>query len=170
MLVVEYNDLRMNDEIFSDLAIERTAKERFGLNIDIAEVIARGVQTGTASQGTVFKTTNGQVWLYITSQSSLLLDDVQKIVNRMNVEAELFCPPHGEADYFTRIGRDKFRLMFPGKPIVGDDDLRYYKRLAPYNPALVRLSKIKGEIRGYQVQGRSWHKVKEYNFSRIKTI
>jgi hypothetical protein len=160
----------MNDEIFGDIAIERAAKERFGLNFDIAEVVVRGVQTGTASQGSVFKTTNGQMWLYITSQSPLLLDDVQKMVNRMNVEAEAYCPPHGETDYFSRIGRDKFKIMFPGKPIVSDEDLRYYKKLAPYNPALVRLSKIKGEIRGYQVQSKSWHKVKEYSFSRIKTI
>ena len=160
----------MNDEIFGDLAIERTCKERFGLSLDIAEVIARGVQTGLASQGTVFKTTNGQVWLYVASQGPLLLDDVQKIVSRMNVDAELFMPPHGETDYFNRIGREKFKVMFPGKPIVGEEDLRYYKKLAPYNPALVRLARIKGEVRGYNTQNKSWHKVKEYNYSRIRTI
>lgn len=160
----------MNEEIFGDIAIERTCAERFGVKIDIAEVVARGIQTGVASQGTIFKTTNGQVWLFVASQSPQLLDDVQKIVSRMNVEAEMFYPPHGEADYFTRIGREKFKAMFPGKPIVTDDDLRYYKKLAPYNPALVRLAKIKGEIRGYNLQSKAWHKVKEYNYNKIKTI
>jgi hypothetical protein len=165
-----YNQIRMNDEIFGDLAIEQACKSRFGQTFDIAEVIARGLQTGVASQGTIFKTTNGQVWLYIASQSPLVLDDVQKIINRMNVDADLFYPPHGEADYFNRIGRDKFKIMFPGKPIKGEDDLRYYKKLAPYNPALIRLSRIKGEIRAYNIQSKDWRKAKEYSYSKIKTI
>lgn len=160
----------MNEEIFGDIAIEQSCKDRFVVNVDIGQVVIRGAQTGVASHGTIFKTTNGQMWLYIASQSPLVLDDVQKIVSRMNVEADLYCPPHGEADYFTRIGRDKFKIMFPGKPIIGEDDLRYYKKLAPYNPALVRLSKIKGEIKAYNLQSKSWHKVKEYNYNKIKTI
>ncbi|HKX72880.1 MAG TPA: hypothetical protein VJM32_02620 [Candidatus Saccharimonadales bacterium] len=160
----------MNEEIFGDLAIEQASKDRFGVSFAISEVIVRGIQTGVASQATIFKTTNGQMWLFIASQSPLLLDDVQKIVARMNLEAELFCPPHGETDYFSRIGRDKFKGMFPGKPIVSDDDLRYYRKLAPYNPALIRLGKIKGEIRGYNSQSKAWHKVKDYNYSKIKTI
>lgn len=160
----------MNEEIFGDLSIEQTCKERFGVNIDIAEVIVRGLQTGAASQASVFKTTNGQVWLYVASQSPLLLDDVQKIVSRMNMEAEIYYPPHGEADYFNRIGRDRFKAMFPGKPIVSDEDLRYYRKLAPYNPALIRLKSIRGEIREYNLQSKNWRKIKEYNYSKIRTI
>jgi hypothetical protein len=160
----------MNEEMLGDIAIEKSCKERFGVSVDIAEVIVRGVQSGVASQSTIFKTTNGQVWLYVASQSALLLDDVQKIVNRMNVEAELFVPPHGETDYFARIGREKFKTLFPGKHITSEDDLRYYKKLAPYNPALIRLSRIKGEIRAYNTQSKNWHKNREYNYSKIKTI
>ena len=160
----------MNEEIFGDLVIEKSCKDRFGISLDIGEMIVRGAQTGLASQGTIFKATNGQVWLFIVSQGPLVLDDVQKIVNRMNVEAEQYCPPHGEADYFNRIGRDKFKAMFPGKPITGDEDLRYYKKLASYNPALVRLARVKGEIRAYNTQSKNWHKIKEYNYNKIKTI
>jgi hypothetical protein len=165
-----YNQFSMSDEIFGDIAIEKACLDRFGVKFDIADMAARSVQTGTASQGSVFKATSGQVWLYIVSQSPLLLDDVQKIVARMNVEADAYMPPHGETDYFTRIGREKFKAMFPGKPIVSDDDLRYYKKLAPYNPALVRLSKIKGEIRAFDPQSKTWHKVKNYAYSKIKTL
>lgn len=158
----------MNEEVFGDIAIEKACKERFGISMDVTEVIVRGVSAGPASQATIFKSANGQVWLLVASQSPLVLDDVQKIVNRMNLEADLYVPPHGEKDYFTRIGSEKFKAMFPGKPIQSEDDLRYYKKLAPYNPALVRLSKIKGEIRGYEA--KNWHKIKDYNFSKIKTI
>lgn len=160
----------MNEEVFGDIAIEKACKERFGVQMDVTEVIVRGIPAGPASQATIFKSANGQVWLFVVSQSPLVLDDIQKIVNRMNLEAEIYVPPHGESNYFTRIGSEKFKAMFPGKPIVSEEDLRYYKKLAPYNPALVRLSRIKGEIRGYETQSKSWHKVKDFAFSKIKTI
>lgn len=160
----------MNEEIYGDIEIERACKDKFSVTVDIAEVIVRAVAVGITAQATLFKTTNGQVFLYITSQATQLLDDVQKIVTRMNLQAEQFVAPNGEAEYFDRIGRDKFKTMFPGKPIATADDLRYYKNLAPYNPALVRIAKVNGEVRAYDPQSRTWHKVKDYHFSKIKTI
>ena len=158
----------MNDAILDDIAIEKTCKERFNVALDVTEVIVRGVPAGVATRATIFVTSSRQVYAYIVSQSSMVLDDVRKIIRRMELEAEVFVPPHGEADYFDRIGRTKFKAMFPGKPINGEDDLRYYKNLALYNPALVRLSKIKGEIRGFEVESRAWRKVKDYTYSKIK--
>ncbi len=158
----------MNDEIFGDIAIEKSAQEKFGVVLDIAEVIVRSAPVGITAQGTLFKTTTGQVLLYVASQAAQLLDDVQKIVMRMNLEADQFLPPNGETDYFNRVGGEKFKAMFPGKHITSDDDLRYYRNLAPYNPALVRIAKIKGEVRAYDPQSRTWHKTKDYSYSRIK--
>jgi hypothetical protein len=158
----------MNDAILDDLAIEKTCKERFGVAVDVTDVIVRAVPAGVATRATIFVTTNRHVYAYIVSQSSMVLDDVRKIIRRMECEADVFVPPYGEPDYFDRIGRTKFKAMFPGKPILGEDDLRYYKNLASYNPALVRLSKIKGEIRGFEVESKSWRKVKDYAYNKIK--
>jgi hypothetical protein len=160
----------MNEEIYGDIAIERACKDKFVQTVDIADVVVRAEPVGITAQATLFKTTNGQVFLYITSQATQLLDDVQKIVTRMNLEAEHFLPPGAEAEYFERIGRDKFKTMFPGKPIASADDLRYYKNLAPYNPALVRISKVNGEVRAFDPKSRTWHKAKDYHYSKIKTI
>lgn len=159
----------MNEEIFGDIAIEKACQERFGVSFDIAEMVVRTIPVGITAQGSLFKTTNNQMYLYVVSQATQLLDDVQKIISRMNLEAEAYLPPHGEAEYFERIGRDKFKVMFPGKHVTSDEDLRYYRNLSPYNPALVRISKVKGEIKGYDPQSRTWHKVKEYTFSKIRT-
>jgi hypothetical protein len=158
----------MNDAMLDDMAIEKSCKERFGVTLDIAEAIVRGVPAGVATRATLFATTNHQVYAYIYSQSGLVLDDVRKIIARMQCEAQTFLPPYAEADYFDRIGRQKFKVMFPGKPILGEDDLRYYKNLAAYNPALVLISKVKGEIRGFDVASKSWRKVKDYAYSKIK--
>jgi hypothetical protein len=158
----------MNDEIFSDLAIENTGQQYFNLKVDIAEVAARAIPTGIASQATLFKTTNGQLYLYIAAQSGQLLGDVQKIVQRMQCEAEVYMPPHGDEEYFIRNATAKFKAMFPGKHITSEEDLRYYKNLTPYNPALVRLSKVRGELRGYERESKTWRKMRDYSYSRIK--
>ena len=160
----------MNEEMLGDIAIEKSCDEQFGVTLDIAEVIVRAVPVAITAQATLFKTTTGQIWLYIASQAAQVLDDVQKIVGRMSLEPEEFLPPHADTDYFERIGRTKFQAMFPGKHIVTDDDLRYYRQLAPYNPALVRIAKVKGEVRALDPQSRLWHRVKEYTYSRIKTL
>ncbi len=160
----------MNDDIYDDLAIEQACKTKFGMVLDIADVIVRAAPVAVTAQATLFKTTSGQVMLFIASQAAQVLDDVHKIVLRMNLEADQFLPPNAEAGYFDRIGRDKYKVMFPGKAIRSEDDLRYYKNLSPYNPALVRIAKIKGEVRAYDMQSRIWRKVKEYSFTKIKTV
>lgn len=161
----------MTDQVLDDIAIETACKDQFGINLNIDEVVVRGASVGQSAQATVFKTTAGQFFAYVTSRGTQqLLADVQKMILRMECEAETYYPPNGEKEYFDRIGREKFKTLFPGKPIISDDDLRYYKGLAPYNPALVRLSKIKGEIRAYDEHLKTWRKVKDYHYSKIATI
>lgn len=159
--------MAMNENLYDDVRLERQITDRFAIKLDIAEVIARRVPTSATSEATVFKTANKQVFAYISAQSGQVLADVQDIIRRMQCEAEMFLPPHAEKEYFNRIGEAKFRAMFPGKRITGEDDLRYYRRLAPYNPALVRLSRIKGELHGYNIATKNWRKVKDFSYSRI---
>jgi len=157
----------MNDDIYSDTAIERACHETFGLKLQISEVIARDVPTSYTATATVFKTSPNNVFVYLTSQSKLLLADVQKMIRGMNIDAEKFVPPHGDVDYFKRIGTEKFKGLFPGKHIMSEADIRYYETLAPYNPALVQVARIKGDIRGLHFESQSWRKVKDYAFNKI---
>ena len=158
----------MNDEIFSDIQIEDTCRERFGVGLDIIEVISRAVPVSASAKATLFKAKPSHMYLYIISPSHMLLDDVRKIVQRMNLEADEFLPPFREEDYFERVARDKFKVMFPGKRVSSDEDLRYYKNLAPYNPALVRIAKVKGEVRGFDISTKAWRKVKDYTYAKMK--
>lgn len=157
----------MNDDIYSDTTIERVCRDAFGLKLQISEVIARDVPTSYTSSATVFKTSPNVMYVYIASQSKLLLADVKKMIRNMNIDAESYVPPHGDADYFKRIGTEKFKAMFPGKHIMSEADIRYYETLAPYSPALVRVSRIKGDIRGFQSESQTWRKVKDYAFNKI---
>lgn len=158
----------MNDEIFDDLAIEKTCQQIFGIKLDIKEAIVRNVTTGITSKATLFKTTSNAHYLYVVSQSSMLRADVEKIVRSMELVPAQFMPPYRDEEYFKRVGIIKFKAMFPGKHIMSNDDTRYYETLASYNPALVRIAKVKGEIRAYVIETKQWKKVREYVFAELK--
>jgi hypothetical protein len=161
----------MNDEIYDDLALERVAMDRFGLDIDISQVIVRQVDVSRSCTATVFLTKKKQLLVYVHGHSKLLLGDVKKIISRMGLKAELYFPPKGQIDYFDVIGRDKFREVFPGRGHINDDDIIFYRTLAPYNPAMVLISEVKnGEIYRYDSDSRdNWRVAAKFAYRRIKT-
>ena len=125
----------MKDEIYDDIEIERLCKDRFGVDFEIGQVIVRGVPISRTADATVFLTKKKQLFVYISARSRLVLGDISKLVARMGLKAEVYFPPVGNPDYFNVIGREKFEQVFPGRTYVADDELRFYRTLAPYNPA-----------------------------------
>src|SRR5687767_7299557 len=105
----------MNDEIYGDATLERLVKDKFGLDIDISQVIVRHIEVSRTTTATVFLTKKKQLLVYIEGHSRLLLSDIKKIITRMGLKAELFFPPKGQPDYFDAVGREKFRAVFPGR-------------------------------------------------------
>ncbi len=161
----------MNNEIYDDIAIERIAKEKFGLNVDIDQVIVRQVPVSHTGEATVFLTKKKQLFVYVSARSKLMLSDVKKIVTRMGLKAELYVPPKGEIDYFDAIGRAKFREVFPGRTNPSREDIMFYRTLAPYNPALVQIHEVKdGEIKQFDTDSSgSWRVATRFAYRRIKT-
>jgi hypothetical protein len=157
----------MIHDIYSDIALEEACRKQFSVSVVLDEVIAERVTVGVASEATIFRTTNNIHYAYIASQSNLALADVKAIIRNMGAEADTFLPPHGDAEYFRRIGLKKFKAVFPGKHVTSADDTRYYETLAPYSPALVRLSKIKGDIFEYSIERRQWKKLIPYSYSKM---
>lgn len=161
----------MREEIYDDMELERIAKDRFGYDIEIGQVILRGVEISRTTTATLFLTKKKQLMVYISGNSRLLLGDVKKLVARMGLKAELYLPPKGQPDYFDAIGREKFRDVFPGRGHVTDSDIIFYRTLAPYNPALVLISEVKnGEIYRYDSDARGgWRVAAKFAYRRIKT-
>lgn len=161
----------MSDEIYNDVQLEQIAKEKFGLDIDISQVILRDAEVSRMATATVFLTKKKQLLVYVSGHSKLLLSDIKKIVARMGLRAELYFPPKNQPDYFAEVGREKFREVFPGRGHISDDDILFYKTLAPYNPALVLIGEVKnGEIYCYDSDARgSWRVAARFAYRRIKT-
>jgi hypothetical protein len=161
----------MNNDIYDDLALEHVCKDRFGLDVDIEQVIVRGIEVSRVATATVFLSKKKQLLVFIDGRSKLLLGDVKKLISRMGLKAELYFPPKHQPDYFDTVGREKFREVFPGRGSISDEDIIFYRTLASYNPALVLISEVKnGEIYRYDSDTRGdWRVAAKFAYRRIKT-
>lgn len=154
------------------MALEQIAKTKFAMPVDIDFVVVRNVPVSRVAEATLFLTTKKQLYLYVHGTSKLLLGDIQKIVSRMGLVAELYLPPKGQPAYFDDIGRDKFKKVFPGRSNPADSDLIYYRTLAPYNPALVQISEVKnGEVKQFDTDAKTnWRVATKFAYRRIKAL
>jgi len=157
--------------VYDELALERIARDKFGSPADIQSVILANADVSRTAQASVFLTSKKQLMVYIEASSTLLLSDVKKIILRMGLKAELFVPPKGQPQYFEEIGRMKFREVFPGRTHISDEDIQFYKTLAPYNPALILISEVKnGEIYQFDADARTgWRVGARFHYRRIRT-
>lgn len=162
----------MNNEIFDDIALEHMAKETFGVNLDIEKVFVRGVPAGRSAQASVFLTTKNKLYALISGSAPLTLGDVRKIVLRMGLRAEAYCAPKGRSNYFNDIALEKFKSVYPGRHDITDTDLRFYRLMAPYNPALVSISEITGgHINQFDPQAiTGWRPSAKASYKQIKTV
>jgi hypothetical protein len=133
-------------------------------------MIGQDLPAGAGQRATVFLTTKGLLYAFIVGTHRLTFGEVKKILARMNLRPELFLPPRADANYFRDIGARKFREVFPGREVVSDDDLTFYKTLAPYNPALVQIAEIKdGVIRQYDTDAvGNWRPGVKFQYRRIR--
>ncbi len=161
----------MNQATYDELALERIAKEKFGLSIDIQSIILFHADVSRTAKASVFLTNKKQLMLYLEATSPLILSDVKKIISKMGLRAELFLPPKGQPHYFEEIAQYKFREVFPGRKYITDEDLLFYKTLAPYNPALAVISEVKnGEIYQFDPDARDgWRVGARFYYRRIPT-
>lgn len=161
----------MNDQMYDDVAMERQIKAEFGVNVEVESVIARRFPVGRSVDATLFLTTKKQLFLYVSGEARLLLSDIKKIVSRAGLHAELYMPPKGQPQYFDDIGRAKFEEIFPGRNVINDEDIAFYKTLAPYSPALVLIHEVKnGIIYQYDSDATGqWRPSVKFSYRRIKT-
>ncbi len=161
----------MNDQLYDDVALERQMKESFGVVTEIDSVIARHIPVGRSVDATLFLTNKKQLYLYVNGEAPLLLSDVKKIVNRVGLQAEMYLPPKGRPQYFNEIGTEKFEEIFPGRKVVNEEDVAFYKTLAPYSPALILIREVKnGIIYQYDSDATGgWRPHTKFSYRRIMT-
>ena len=161
----------MNQQVYDDVALEAILADRFGMKASIKQMIVHEIDVSRTAIASVFMTDKKQLVAFIAGPSKLTLGDVQKIVTRMGLKAELYFPPKHRPEYFDDIGREHVRSTFPGRTHISADDLRYYRTLAPYNPALVLIQQVReGQIYQYDTDtSGDWRPAAKFAYRRIKT-
>ncbi len=161
----------MNTEIYDDVVLEQIAKERFGVTIDIDKVYVRNMPAGRSANASVFLSTKNKLFVIITGSAPLTLGDIRKIIIRMGMKAEAYCSPKNRTNYFDEIAVQKFKNVYPGRKDITDADLRFYRLMSPYNPALVSINEIShGVINQFDSNAENgWRPNTKAQYKLIKT-
>lgn len=161
----------MMDDAFNEVDLERRIYALFKLDVKIKAVIAKQIPVSRSASATVFLTDKQLLFCFVDSPMRLTVGDIRKIISRMGLKAMQFIAPGADVDYFENIARDKFNETFPGRTAISDDDLRYYRTLAPYCPALVQISEvITGTIKQYDSTAvGDWRPSVRFSYRRLPT-
>jgi hypothetical protein len=154
-----------------ETSLKKISADYFGMKLDIDTIIVLDADVSPVAKATVFLTKKKQLLCYIDTKGSASLGDIQKIITRMGMKAELYVPPKGKPRYFEDAALEKFRTVFPGRKPVSDSDLQYYKTLTLYSRALVLISEVReGVIYQYDRDARTkWRPSTKFAYRRIKT-
>ena len=159
------------DEMLNEVDLERRIYALFKLDINIKAVIAERIPVSRSAVATVFLTNRQLLFCFIDSPMRLTLGDIKKIISRMGLKTQQFIAPGADVDYFDDIAREKFNEIFPGRIAVSDEDLYFYKTLAPYCPALVQISEVTGGvIKQYDSTAvGNWRPSVKFSYRRLAT-
>ena len=158
--------------MYDELAIERKIQENFSLTIDIDKMVTFEAPAGPTLRATLFLTKKKQLYAYIEGRSTATLGDIRKVISNMGMIAEAYLPHDGNADYFDEIATKHFQKTFPGRKPAKSDDLRYYRTLAPYLPALVLIKEVKdGVVKRYDSDSSTrWRPLTRLSYKRISPV
>ena len=161
----------MNEQVYDDIALEKKILAQFGVDLEVDSVISRAFPVNRTAEATLFLTSKKQLFLYVTSQTKLLLSDIRKIVSRVGLKAEAYLPPKNRPHYFDEIGTQKFREVFPGRTSISPQDIAFYRTLTPYSPALILISEVSGgTIHQFDSDSSGqWRPNTKFTYRRIKT-
>ena len=162
----------MNEVMHDEIALEKLVHAKFGLKLSIHSMIAHDIATSHTTKASVFLTSKHQLYVFIDGRAPTTLGDVQKIAKQMGLVVNEYVPPAHQPHYFDDIAREKFKRIYPGRHDINDDDLRYYRLSAPYNPALIHVdSVVDGTIKQFDSNDSSgWRTAAKFQYKRIKTI
>jgi hypothetical protein len=158
----------MSDRDYDSLRIQETVRlcrEAFHVAMPIAEVLFDDIETGEASFCTLFRTENNHVYALFTSEKPQTFRDVKQRAKHVGLSIKGYYFPFGDQEHFNRHGYRLFQAAYPGRRQWTETEARYYRSLAAYQPALVRVEAVNGELRRYNEHDQQWHKVYDFRLA-----
>jgi len=161
-MLMPYYEMAEIDEL------ERICRDSFETTVAIKKVLVSNLSTSKGSRTTIFESDRHTLYALCVASQPLVLADIKRIIAGMGIEAEAYLAPHGDNTYFQEFGREAFFNMYPARKVASDKETAFYQTLAPYSPALVRIAKVKGEIREYVSSMREWQPAQTFSYARVQ--
>lgn len=163
--------MTMIDDAVRDMAIEEIVQKQFGLQVAVKQMIAREIPVSRTATVTIFLTPKHQVFALFQATAAMTLGDVGAMAKRMSLTISEYIPPHHDTTYFQTVAKEKFLHVYPGRRVIQDDELRFYKKLVPYNPALLLVEEVKNDvIMQYDSDASGgWRPSVRFAYRRIRT-
>lgn len=162
----------MNERLTSKLALEAIVKDRFGLQLAIKQLIADEIPTSHTATASVFLTPKHQLFALLHAQGALTRGDVEKMAKKMGLIVDEYIAPLHDPQYFNDRARERFREIFPGRHHIDEAELRFYRKLVTYNPALLRIHAVDdGIIRQFDAHDSSeWRVAAKFAYKQITAL
>ena len=150
-------------------ALATDLESEFGFSAPIKRLVAWRMPVSRSAKATIFFNHKNQLFIHITTPARQTLGDVRKVLFQVGLIAYKYLPPAGRPDYFVEIASEYFNKTYPSRKIVSDNDLRYFKTLALYNPALVQIKNVKdGVIKCFDPDAKGeWRVFCKLTYSRL---
>jgi hypothetical protein len=163
---------KMNEQLTSKLAVEAIVKDRFGLQLSVKQLVTDDIPVSHTAVASVFLTPKHQLFALLHAKGTLTLGDVEKMAKKMGLVVDEYLPPHHDNGYFNDRARDRFKEIFPGRHTIDETELRFYRKLVPYNPALLRIGAVKdGLIRQFDAHDSSeWRVAAKFAYKQITAL
>lgn len=161
---VDYDKMRIRQS-------EAICRSHFGVTLHIEEILCDDIETGNDSYCVLFRTKHRNMYALYVSRTPQPLLGVRHITRSMGLEAESYAAPYGDTSYFKRKGFEIFQQSYPGRTQWTRQEAAFYQTLVNYSPALVKISKINGEIRRYNPNYSSqWQKILDLRYKKMKVL
>lgn len=154
--------------LLKNTQIEKICREYFSIEIKIKQVLINNTNSSNGSFTSVFQDNHNDIYALCLCDKPLLLLDIKNIINKMSMKAEKYYPPNGDEGYFISFAKKLYESVFPNRKSSNNQEYMFYESYAPYSPALMRISQIKGEIKHYDTSCNQWKSLVDYNYYRVK--
>ncbi len=160
--------MRKKKSVLKSAEIERICRDYFCVNLKINKILLNNAPTGNKSYSTVFQDDKNDIFTLCKSDSVLTFADVKNIIKQMGMKPEEYFSPNADEDYFNNYAKMSFQAVFPGRKFLLEQDTNFYKSFAPYSPALVKIAKVEGEIRHFDLDWNKWISAADFSYYRVK--
>ncbi|MDO4870747.1 MAG: hypothetical protein Q3996_01495 [Candidatus Saccharibacteria bacterium] len=152
--------------------LNNVLRANFDFKTAVSEVVTDAIPVSRSAKLTVFLAEDDRIYAFIQAQSKLMLSDVQKMLSSAGLVVSEFLPPQNRPNYFHEVAMERYQRTYPGRKLVDEQDLYFYKTLASYNPGLAIVKRVKdNKIKTFDADVKGfWRVYCKFYYNKIDVL